>query len=63
MCKIDRCKTSYKKEEQIDVRVKPVKWDKSVNIKWVPDCGVKKTLLAEKHFRYVAKANPGLQPL
>ena len=29
MCKIDRCKTSYKKEEQVDVRVKPVKWDKS----------------------------------
>ena len=53
-------KSSYKKDNLVDIRVTPSMGTKSVNIKWFPDCGVKKTLVAEKHFRYVAKANPNL---
>ena len=44
----------------MSIRVKLETGNKSVNIKWLPNCGVRKTLVAEKHFRYVAKANPGL---
>ena len=54
-------KSSYKKEDLVDIRVTPVQGGKkSANIKWLPGCGVKKTLVAENHFRYVAKANPEL---
>jgi len=53
-------KSSYKKDDLVDIRVTPSTGTKSVNIKWLPDCGVKKTLVTEKHFRYVAKANPNI---
>ena len=54
-------RSSYKKEDLVDIRMSPLQGPgKSANIKWLPDCGVKKTLVAEKHFRYVAKANPGI---
>ena len=51
-------KSSYKKDDLVDIRVTPTQGGtKSANIKWLPDCGVRKTLVAEKHFRYMAKAN------
>ena len=56
--KIGSTRTCYKKEDKVSVSVKPSLCTKAVKVKWMPDTGVKKTLIAEKHFRYVAKANP-----
>lgn len=60
--KLNTRRSSYKTDELVDIKVAPLQGkEKPVNIKWLPDCGVKRSLVAEKHFRYVAKANPGLE--
>ena len=46
------------KEDHVTVGVTPDKGQYWINIPWVPDTGVKKSMLSEHHMKWVLKKNP-----
>ena len=55
---VKSAKTNREQEEQIAVFIKPRQGKNRLEVKWTADSGVRRTLLAEKHWKQIKKENP-----
>ena len=58
---IKSAKTALEQEEQIAVFIRPRKGRNMLEVKWTADSGVRRPLLAEKHWKLMKGENPSLR--